>query len=228
MHDSLLFKTRTKLTTSNEHNENLVFEITSTTGKNTLINITYRPPSGQIKPFYNYLKSFFDQTKNENKDLYFVGDFNSCDSRVTKIFNLLLKHGNIPLITKHTRVTRQTATIIDHIFTNCYVKKEFVTGILKSCIPDHFPIFVIANTIIGTENKQNEKRTIFQRNLSPKNISNLIDKLKSISWNNVFSSNNANTAYNNLLLEFSEAYYHECPIIESKLVKKNFTQSLDD
>ena len=44
----------------------------------------------------------------------------------------------IPTINKPTRVTINTATVIDHIITNVIINTDFNTGILKSCISDHF------------------------------------------------------------------------------------------
>ena len=50
-------------------------------------------------------------------------------------------------INKPTRVTRTTATAIDHIFTDSFIDKNFKTAIFKSDISDHFPIcFMIPST----------------------------------------------------------------------------------
>ena len=46
----------------------------------------------------------------------------------------------ILIINKPTRVTRKTATAIDHIITNCFVGINFKTAIFKRDISDHFPI----------------------------------------------------------------------------------------
>ena len=69
----------------------------------------------------------------------------------------------LPTINKPTRVTRKTATAIDHIITNDYIESLFKTAIIKSDISDHFPIciFFPSNTS-STENQINYqyKRTI--------------------------------------------------------------------
>ena len=53
---------------------------------------------------------------------------------------MLLSNGAISLITKPTRVTDKTATIIDHIVTNDF-KHQISPGILDYCdISDHYPI----------------------------------------------------------------------------------------
>ena len=48
----------------------------------------------------------------------------------------------IPTINKPTRVTKKTATAIDHIITNSFVENTFKTAIIKSDVSDHFPICI--------------------------------------------------------------------------------------
>ena len=59
-----------------------------------------------------------------------------------KFLNLTSEHGFVPVINKPTRVTKNTATALDHIITNCLNR----TGIIKLDISDYFPIFLIAET----------------------------------------------------------------------------------
>ena len=48
----------------------------------------------------------------------------------------------ISTINKPTRVTKKTATAIDHIITNSFVENIFKTAIIKSDVSDHFPICI--------------------------------------------------------------------------------------
>ena len=45
-----------------------------------------------------------------------------------------MNHSCMPLRTKPTRVTRTTATIIDHIFTNSYDNQNIKCGIIQTAI----------------------------------------------------------------------------------------------
>ena len=58
----------------------------------------------------------------------------------------------IPIINKPTRVTKKTATAIDHINSNCFDDTNFKTKIFKCDISDHFPICVFLSPMID-ENK---------------------------------------------------------------------------
>ena len=62
---------------------------------------------------------------------------------VDKMFSFSL----IPNITKPTRITSRSATLIDNIFSNSMLDDNRIfSGILYTNISDHFPIFVIEYT----------------------------------------------------------------------------------
>ena len=76
------------------------------------MHVLYRPPSGLIITFENFLKDVFNKTKNSNKMLYITGNFNrnlldyeKC-KKVQKFLNLICENSMIPTINKPTRVTR--------------------------------------------------------------------------------------------------------------------------
>ena len=70
--------------------------------------------------------------------------------------NLILSHGAIPLITKPTRISNNSSTIIDHIITNDS-KHELQSFIVKSDLTDHYPIFCVIK-----KNSTNSKKNIEQ------------------------------------------------------------------
>ena len=70
----------------------------------------------------------------------------------------------MPVINKPTRITKNTATSIDHIFINSVTTTKFKTGVIKSDISDHFPIFFVADYNIHI--KETKEHFIFSRNLS--------------------------------------------------------------
>ena len=51
-----------------------------------------------------------------------------------------------PMINKPTRVTSNSASLIDNIFINRTHNKNHTSGILYTDISDHFPIFIIDNS----------------------------------------------------------------------------------
>ena len=51
----------------------------------------------------------------------------------------------IPIITKPSRITNQTATLIDNIFIN--QPNEFVSGILISDVSNHLLLFILKRNL---------------------------------------------------------------------------------
>ena len=146
--------------------ESLFTELLNPNGKNILIGVIYRPPSSSINDFMIYLQDFLSDPIFVNKDSYLVGDFNidlmKCNSvnASQEFIELLMSASFVPMISKPTRVTELSATLIDNIFTNKIPPPESA-GIILSDISDHYPIFAIS----AMKNKPNnsEKYTFFRR-----------------------------------------------------------------
>ena len=67
----------------------------------------------------------------------------------------------LPCITKPTRVTPKTASLIDNIFCNGDIDdRRIFTGILYMDISDHFPIFYIDH-----DTKAKQKETFFTKRI---------------------------------------------------------------
>ena len=67
---------RNGLDVNNKDIESTSVEILSDKETNTLFNVLYRLPNGQIEPFEKFLKLVFSKTKNTNKAVHIAGDFN--------------------------------------------------------------------------------------------------------------------------------------------------------
>ena len=129
---------RNKTWTIKTNVESLSIEILFHKERNTLINVLYRPLKGVIEPFERFLKEILKKAKDNLKPFHIAGDFylNILDhdkcSKVHNVLNLLYENGMIPIINKPARVTRKTATAIDHILTNQFININFKTAIFKT------------------------------------------------------------------------------------------------
>ena len=65
----------------------------------------------------------------------------SCSNDAQSYLDMLTSKSFTPLITKPTRVTSNSSSIIDHILTNCMSHYVF-PGIIESALTDHFPVFL--------------------------------------------------------------------------------------
>ena len=163
-----LLKTCPKLCVNDsEHCEILSIEIRSKLIKNSVINVVYRPPSGKVKPFKRYISKSI--SKNSTKNSYYLGDFNlnaldyDSNNNVKTVIDLFFQNSFIPLINKPTRVTLRNATAIDYIFTNTIDKHCIETGIVKSDLTDHFPIFIICQADQNEDSNSLSESTFLRR-----------------------------------------------------------------
>ena len=128
--------------------------------KHMLIGCIYRHPSGIIDKFTTNLEELFERINQSNRyDVYIVGDINidffkfTSHSPTEKYLNMLYANNFLPIITKPTRLTDHTKTLIDHIYTNVY-SDQISSGILLFDLSDHLPVFSIINMCT----KRNKKK----------------------------------------------------------------------
>ena len=79
---------------------------------------------------------------NEGCEVYITGDFfrYNTGNQTSEYLDILLSLGYLPIITKPTRITDHSATLIDHIYTNV-PQKVVKSGICLAGITDHLPIY---------------------------------------------------------------------------------------
>ena len=139
--------------------------------KNINLSSVYRPPNTSLKEFKNSLKLIFDNIRRNIKDLYLFGDFNinvldyEKNVKVKHFVNFAFQNSAILLINKPTRVTRTNATTVDHTLTKAFLNKQIKTGIIKTEILDHFPIYLITDPIISSEMK-NKRTLLYKRTIN--------------------------------------------------------------
>ena len=99
------------------------------------------------------MQTLLEKTKTENKVSYLMGDYNIDLLKIeshgpTSDYNdTMSSNCFIPLITRPTRITNSSATLIDNIFTNQFSSQQSLQGILLTDISDHYPVFYIAKKL---------------------------------------------------------------------------------
>ena len=92
--------------------------------------------------------------------------------------DMLYSYDLLPIITKPTRITGHTATLIDHIYTNTI--NGLFSGIVTVDISDHLPVFCVA----GTSLKQQCEKLFF-KDYSNFNSDLYLHDIYAIDWNAV-------------------------------------------
>jgi len=180
--------------------------------KNTIVSCIYRKPGTNIEDFVENIEKCIDPLKNKN--LYICGDLNidllKYDShQPTKLFiHTIFSLGLLPLITKPTRITTFSETLIDNIFTNV-LSTMHISGAFITDISDHLPIFSISND--SEYHRESSKTYIYKRKLNESNLSKLNTSLENESWQNVFDSGNADDSYDEFIKVIMQKLNHCCP-----------------
>ena len=168
------------------------------TEQNVIVSVAYRPPGSDLKKFNELYRKTLEKLKAEKKIYYLLGDWNvnllNCESheQTDEFVNMFADFGFFPLITKPTRVSQVSATVIDNIFTNNHsdIASSF-HGILLADVSDHFPIFHVSKLL----HKEESEIEVIRRVFSEKNKAAYKSELEMIDWSFVLSSNDAQVAF---------------------------------
>ena len=186
--------------------------------RNLVVGVIYRPPGTDLKLFNEDINSLLNLLKNENKLCYLMGDYNinllnyGKHSDTTEFVDILHGHSFISLINRPTRVKQQSATLIDNIFTNCYLNIENTFQcIIYTDITDHFPIIHV-----DYEMKEiNADTYAIQRNLSQKNQIEFRKDMGSLDWGSVFNERDTQAAFSRfhgILLKLYNKHFPQRPV----------------
>lgn len=112
----------------------------------------YRPPGSSVADFNNTFFHLLAENRLSNNCTTILGDFNidmsdpdppeNVENFIAE-FNLL---HFLPTITVPTRVSNNSATLIDHIWTNTLA--SYLTGVFPIHITDHYPTFICLNHLL--------------------------------------------------------------------------------
>ena len=200
--NSLEYFTREDLCHQNNSIESVFIEIDKTQlgkDKNVIIGVVYRPPNGDIDLFNTYMSELLSKIKSERKYVSCLGDYNISllnyytHGPTQEFADLMYSHSLFPCITKPTRVTAKSASLIDNIFCKSDLNdNNGFTGILYTDISDHFPIFHIDSSC-ATKTTCSYFKT---RSFSQQNIEQFSSNLRNRNWSDLLSYNDPNFAYN--------------------------------
>ena len=190
--------------------------------RNLIVGVVYRPPDTDIRKFNEVLDKCLGIIRAEKKLSYLMGDYNvnimNFEQHIPtqEFVDLLSSHGHLPYITKPTRVTQRSATLIDNIFSNDTDSVEYThSGILYTDISDHFPIFYIDYSC----SIENVDSVVHRRVYSDENIAAFKTKLSEKNWNDVLSCDDVETAYSLFMKDFIDLYNESFPL---KAFKKGY------
>ena len=213
--DSLEFKMRDDLNFNNHDLfEALFIEVQIPHGKNIIAGVVYRPPNNNSDAFLAEYNKIISLISKENKLYYIMGDFNlnllnsESHSPTGEFLDTMLSKMLFPLISKPSRITANTASLIDNIFTNDYA--QIKCGLLFTDISDHFPVFSLSKSTSTSDSSENESN--FIRNFKTANRTKFDAMLRNKDWTELYSLGDPNEAYNAFSKSLIEIYNNCFPL----------------
>jgi len=151
----------------------------------TILNI-YRPPDLDNQVFIDSLTDFIECFKSNKKNVFITGDFNinlleyNSSTTSSRFLDLMISSGFLPSITIPTRITQNSASLIDNIFIKLS-RCEHYSKVILDDISDHFPT-LFSCSLLTTTRKNLSYSTSYKRIFSNQNFAICQSIASSINW----------------------------------------------
>ena len=188
--------------------ESCFVELPRNKQKNILVGCVSRHPSNNCTIFKEVLSEKLNQINRLGFETYIAGDINinlfnyNSNEPTSEYLDMLFDLGFLPIITKATRITYHTSTLIDHIYTNT-PEKIVQSGICLVDISDHLPCFCTATTKLP-----NIIHKKYYRDFSNFDSNHFSDDLRKIDFKAIVNEdvNKSMNNLTNLLLEITNKH----------------------
>ena len=225
INDTIQFTVREDLSVFIPHIfESIFIEVKIKHEKNLIVGVIYRPntaPKADINIFSKTYSDILELINKEHKQGVIMGDFNidllqyNNHNTTNEFVNNALGHSFIPVITRPTRLSFTSATIIDHIYTNDVTSKS-KSGIIITDVADHFGTFYM---IIKDNNRNQETQKII-RQCNESNINTFKEQIKQHDFTDIYNTDDINLAYDKFISVIQTKYELAFPLKKIKLRNK--------
>ena len=198
--------------------ECLWLEIILEKAKNFLVGVIYRPPDNSLytnKDFNQDLNLMLSNVNKCSLETIILGDLNvnflvkNDHKDIKNIFNV---QSFDQIIQKPTRVTENTSSLIDVVFTN-QPKQISNQDVFALSLSDHDCVGCIRKV----NNARYEPKTITCRNYSNYNPANLCNKLEEVDWFDFYNSRCPNKAWQLMKDILYKSFAEEAPFIRKRV-----------
>ena len=188
----------------------------------------YRPPNSNIPKFleeYNQLLHWLSRKKcpviigcDHNLDLLKLDLHRNTEQFV----DLNLDSELIPCITKPTRITKSTATLIDNVFVSNSLHDQVWPSIMLNDMSDHLPCRVIIENMYPLRNKTVTKEI---RLIKKGKVEQTIKEINSVNWSTeLHDRTSINSAFEYFTERVTKCIEENLPTIKINVNKKRPTR----
>ena len=171
VNNRLLFKKRLDLHTSNDNLENSFIKIKGNK-KAIILGVLYRPPNKDEKDFLKYYSNLITRIER-NKSILLGLDDNldllkhHMHKNTQQFLELQMELKTFPCIMRPTRLTANSATLIDNILMSLDLYDKQKSCIIISDLSDHLPCFSIVSDCMPSSD---ETLKILKRYINEKSL----------------------------------------------------------
>ena len=206
-----------------ENLECLWLEINPVKSKSFLICNIYRPPNATVEWNTNF-EDCIEHVLMEEKEMYIIGDINR-DLLNKQIKNVWTEYiepfGLTQLVSEATRVTSNSKTLIDHIYSNCPENVNSL-DVPKIGLSDHFPVFFTRK--MHVQPPKLKHFTISYRSFKNFNETKFIEDLQSVPWDTIKLFEDTDDIMDAWLDLFLQVVDSHVPIKQHRVKHKNQPQ----
>ena len=185
--------------------------------------------SQQISTFLEKYYLLLEYLDSFNLPTVLLGDFNlnlfdtnNIESNSSLFLDCCTEFGFIQTVSRATRVTSESATLIDFCLLKDLVSNLILTGVIANDVSDHFATFVALKT-----NKTRIKKIVSPKRRLINNETNntFINAFNGLNWQDVLNINCPEIAYNRFLKIFHNFYNLSYPLVNNNLNKNSFPKN---
>ena len=202
--DGISYKRRPELDIFQEgRTESIFIEILSKSGKNMVIGSMYRPLNTDITQFSNNIAtitSLARKTKGKSSPEIIIGmDHNidllkgSCHNPTQQFITDLSDIDLLPTITRPTRITNHSATLIDNIYISNQLHRDFESTIIIHDLSDHLPWLTMLKQ---TKILSKEPLTFTSRCLNEQKLKEVNHRLMRKDWIGLLTGTTCDEKFN--------------------------------
>ena len=195
INSDLHYTVRKDLQIQKQHLEAVGLEV-KMKGKSITIMSMYRPPNTNEKAFLTDLQSIMGKIKSETRKNSIIGldhnlDLLKIDKHrgTEKFLDMMINHNHLACITRPTRITKDTATLIDNIMISNELHGSHNCGIIETDISDHLPCIAIFPNLLAAKRSP---KVITSRNLNEQACKLIEDDIKNRNWHELVTKENVN------------------------------------
>mgnify|MGYP001554836917 CR=1 FL=1 len=196
-----------------------------------LIGEIYRTPNSNLHTSHERFNELLKKIPRMHQQVIIGTDQNidflklSINSH-NDFLHMFISQGYVPCITKPTRVTSTSTTLIDNLYTKGLAPTQ--SHVITSHYSDHYPILI---TIPPPNQAQDNSITFQSRKFTPETYANIETNLIEYDWSRLYAMN-TNTAFSHFMNVISEIIDTHAPLrnvtIKNKHLRREpwFTKGL--